>query len=575
MRADNRRVAGHNDGMETDAERWIVASMSIDLRTVAVDLTPVLPGGENGGAKIVILELLRALAVLAPRCRFVLLTQAASHAELAELDAPNVERRLVLGQPAPPPRQRLVSRIARRVLPLLPGRVRTIVARVGYRLHRPMHDRPASRLLRDLGVDVLFCPFTAPTCAEPGIAVVSLVHDLQYRTYPQFFTPDDVAHRDRTFVAACRAATLLVAISDYTRGAILRHGDVEPSRVRTIHHRLALRGRAPDSARGAALLQRLGLRRERYFVYPANFWKHKNHEMLFTAFAVSAQRGLPADVRLVCTGAPGPRQEFLQRAAGAMNLDERIVFAGYLPGEELAALVGNSLGMVFPSLYEGFGLPVLEAMAAGVPVACSNRTALPEIAGDAAILFDPRLVDEVAAAMVALAIDPRRRAYLVRSGRERAAEFSDLGRMAQDYLDAFGDALRGRQRRDAIDGVHADGWAGSRVVIEALDVGCTPVAELDVEAPGWLPVRTLTLAIEGGTEAAPRRLELARGERATVSLALAPQPGRLVITITPVYAPALLGISVDEREIALRVHRCTLRSGDGSGDVTLMPETAA
>ncbi len=189
------------------------------------------------------------------------------------------------------------------------------------------------------------------------------------------------------------------------------------------------------------MLARLGLARGRYLIYPANFWKHKNHEMLLTAFGMAARGGLPEDIRLVCTGAPGARRDFLVQAADAMGLGTRIVFPGYVPTEALGALLGNSAGMVFPSLYEGFGMPVIEAMTAGVAVACSNATSLPEIATGAALLFDPRVPAQIATAMLELVNDPARRAGLVAAGLERAAEFSDAGRMAEEYRDAFRQAM--------------------------------------------------------------------------------------------------------------------------------------
>ena len=418
--------------------------MMRDPRIVAVDLTPVLPGGENGGAKVFVLELLRGLAAQAPRTRFVLLTRVETHEELAALDRANVGRRLVLGHagqpPGQPPRPGFIDRASRRLARYLPGRIRSLAARVAYRLARHRRRAEAMSLLRGIGADLLFCPFTAPTYAEPGVPVVSVVHDLQYLSYPQFFEAADIGHRDQVFRSACQEATLLVAISDYARDSVIRQGALAPERVRTVHHRLGNRfGVGPGAHE--PVLARLGLQRGRYLIYPANFWKHKNHEMLLTAFGMAARGGLPDDIGLVCTGAPGARREFLVQAAAAMGLGARIVFPGYVATAELGALLGNSAGMVFPSLYEGFGMPVIEAMTAGVAVACSNATSLPEIATGAAILFDPRLPGQIAAAMLELVNDPGRRADLVSAGRVRAVEFSDGERMAAEYLDVFRQAM--------------------------------------------------------------------------------------------------------------------------------------
>ncbi|MFZ3042146.1 MAG: glycosyltransferase family 1 protein, partial [Thiobacillus sp.] len=156
-------------------------------------------------------------------------------------------------------------------------------------------------------------------------------------------------------------------------------------------------------------------------IYPANFWKHKNHEMLLTAFGMACHDGLAADIKLVCTGAPGARQEWLVSAARAMNLGERVLFPGYLPETELAALMAQCRGVVFPSLYEGFGLPVIEAMAAGVPVACGNTTSLPEVAAGAAIMCDPRVPTQIAEAILTLVEDDTTRIQLIKAGLKPTA----------------------------------------------------------------------------------------------------------------------------------------------------------
>jgi glycosyltransferase involved in cell wall biosynthesis len=407
--------------------------------TIVVDLTPVLPGGENGGAKIFVLELLSQLAELAPQTRFILLTQHASHEELAFLDRPNMQRQMVIGATATQSMRPRLVRLASRVLPHLPGRARRMASRVGYRINLAM-KRSSPTLLRDLGADLLYCPFTAPVYAEPGVPVICTIHDLQYKTYPEFFSPEDVAHRDRTFVDACNRATMLAAVSNYSRDSAIRHGGVEPNRIQTIYLRAAQR--VLDGCDDPApVLSRLGLTAGRYLIYPANFWRHKNHEMLFTAFGMAAANGLADDIKLVCTGAPGTRQAWLEQAAAAMNLGERIVFPGFIPSREFGTLMTHSNAVIFPSLYEGFGLPVIESMAAGVPVACSNATSLPEVAADAALLFDPRVPLQIAASMIDITSDKSLRTKLVQAGRLRAAEFTDSRRMALEYLNLFQHAM--------------------------------------------------------------------------------------------------------------------------------------
>ncbi|WP_233862468.1 glycosyltransferase family 4 protein [Paraburkholderia adhaesiva] len=406
-------------------------------RSVAVDLTPVLPGGDNGGAKIFVLELLRYLADIAPATQFILLTHAATHDELASLDRRNMKRRMIVGSADAPASRLRFAALATRVAPQIPARLIKLVSRLGYRANAALKRRGSNRLLRDLEVDLLFCPFTAPTYFERGIATVCTIYDLQFKTYPDFFTPADVAHRDQVFVDACARSTVLAAISDYSRQSAIRHGHLQPSRIRTIHLRIARRF-ASRTAPNLHVLDRLDLSSKRYLVYPANFWKHKNHEMLITAFGMACSTGkLGHDIKLVCTGAPGPRQEWLIAAARAMNLEERVLFPGYIPDGELGGLLAESSGVIFPSLYEGFGLPVIEAMAAGIPVACSNTTSLPEVAGDATLLFDPRVPGQISDAIVSLVNDEPLRARLIEAGARRVDEFSDTELMANQYWELF------------------------------------------------------------------------------------------------------------------------------------------
>jgi glycosyltransferase involved in cell wall biosynthesis len=210
---------------------------------------------------------------------------------------------------------------------------------------------------------------------------------------------------------------------------------------------------SPEAVRREDVVNKLRLVSQQYIVYPANFWKHKNHEMLLTAFGLACRSGLPTNLKLVCTGAPGERQRWLISAARAMNLGDRVHFPGYLSDSEFFALMGCSRGVIFPSLYEGFGLPVVEAMAAGVPVACSNRTSLPEVAANSALLFDPRRPADIAQSIVSIAENHGVRTRLVEAGRKHAAEFLDSGRMAKEHWDVFHHASAKRRRRGPLIGL--------------------------------------------------------------------------------------------------------------------------
>jgi len=139
---------------------------------------------------------------------------------------------------------------------------------------------------------------------------------------------------------------------------------------------------------------------------------------------------------LVLTGIRQFSHEDVLRAVSRLGLQGRVLHLGHIPMNDLAVLLKKARGMVFPSLFEGFGLPVLEAMAAGCPVACSDRAALPEVAGQAALYFDPTEVDAIAEAILVLWLDEGSRERLIRAGHKRAAQFS-WTKCAQETLRVY------------------------------------------------------------------------------------------------------------------------------------------
>lgn len=411
---------------------------------IAVDMTLIQPGGINGGAKVFLLELLGMLAEMQPETRFLLLTCQGSHEELAMLDRANVYRIMVHGDPATVTDSRNRYEMAMQAamkreawaIRTAKGWKRSIDKRIGRR--KASSPAPPS-LLRGLGADLLYSPFAALDLAEPGIPAVCTFYDLQHMTYPGFFTPEEVTNRDRLFYGACRKATAIAAISEYSRQSAIEHGAIDPDMVRTIPIRLAHRV-SPDEKCDDEIFKLLNIKQDEYLVFPANFWEHKNHELLLRAFRSAGETGLSPEVKLVCTGAPCERRDRMIALASSMGLAERVIFPGYVTNRELAMIVSHARAMVFPSLYEGFGMPVIEAMAEGVPVACSNTRALPEVAGDAAILFDPTDESAIAQAIITICSDEELRASLVNKGLARAHEFSDRERMAREYWELFEEA---------------------------------------------------------------------------------------------------------------------------------------
>lgn len=570
LNAERKKLEARLLGAGTRRRAASEIGMSKILSTIAVDLTPVLPGGENGGAKLFVIDLLERLAEMMPRTRFLLLTQASSHEELAHMDRANMQRMLVVGPMVATALKPRMTRLASRLLPHLPSRVRLMLGNVGYRLNTALKRNSSSTLLRSVGADLLFCPFTAPTYFEPGIPTVCTIYDLQYKTYPEFFSPEEVAHRDGVFHDACKRAAILCAISEYSRQSALKHSNLDPARIRTIHLRMAQRI-APRECTDCTAIQRLGLEPERYLVFPANFWRHKNHEMLLTAFGMARRDGLEASIKLVCTGAPGARQTWLASAARAMGLGEQVLFPGYLPTQELAALISNARGVVFPSLYEGFGLPVIEAMAAGVPVACSNNTALAEVAADAAILFDPRLPSQIVRALLSLTQDAELRDRLIASGWQRAAAFADSAQMAREYWEVFESAIADENLEYALRGAYADGWTGPHLEVQVAPSARPSELQLEVAAPDWVPYSRVTLRANARGSTRTKKFKVRRGSSTICKLPLGSSGGHIEIDISPTFIPSHSGHGDDARELSVMLRRCGIVIAQGER-VELFPQ---
>jgi glycosyltransferase involved in cell wall biosynthesis len=537
--------------------------MQKDIGTIAVDLTPVLPGGENGGAKIFVIELLKCLARISPTTQFVLLTEYSSHDELEILDCDNMRRMIVRNKVNIRNIHSYIKKSALIIASYLPEKLRIFAERIGYRIVGKLkRSRTSKTLLHDIGADLLFCPFTAPTYYETGIPTVCTIYDLQFKEYPEFFTSEEVRSRELSFKAACSSAAVLAAISNFSRDTAIAYGEIDPCQVRTIYLRLAQRITHGDNS-NKEILEKLGICAQRYLVYPANFWKHKNHEMLLTAFGIACNHGLPKDTILACPGHPCERREWLKRATKAMNLKDRVIFPGYLKDNEMATLIENCRGMVFPSLYEGFGIPVIEAMAAGVPVACSNTTSLPEIAEDAAIFFDPCVPLQISEAIIAIVNDEVLRKKLIQHGKTRYIDFSDVTLMAKEYWELFQYAVTMKNCTNMLSGIYVDGWAGKRLSIQVEPSETMQTLEFELSAPDWLPQRTVRVEMIKNGNHKDSLLELRRGKNAKISLPLGSIGGYFEMSITPTFIPVISGHGDDNRELSVIIKRCSIKRSNG------------
>jgi glycosyltransferase involved in cell wall biosynthesis len=223
---------------------------------------------------------------------------------------------------------------------------------------------------------------------------------------------------------AVRRARHVIAVSSHTRDDLVAMLGADPEHIRVV-----LQGADPRFA-----VPRPRARTDRYVLYAGQWKRYKNVETLLEAFA-----RLPADVKLVLAGRVDPRAVHVPAAVQRLGLAERVELPGYLPEDDLVALFQGASLFAFPSRYEGFGLPPLEAMAAGVPVVCANAASLPEVVGDAALLLAPDDVAGWAHAMQAVLDDAALRARLVAAGRARVEQF-DWAETARRTLAVYREA---------------------------------------------------------------------------------------------------------------------------------------
>ena len=293
---------------------------------------------------------------------------------------------------------------------------RKVLAGLDYR-PVPLSGHPAApldawRLARALGNltanDLFFSPgYNTPLfCASPFVFTIC---DLCHIYCPEISSPLIRLYYATVMKRACRRATSILTISEFTRAQIVEWAGVSPDKVCNV-------GCGVDASFGPEG-DFYGLPFP-YFLSVSNRKRHKNEVRVVEAFA---NAGLDADMHLVFTGNPTAE---LADCVERHRVSPRVHFTGMVPEEKLPSLYRGAEALVFPSLYEGFGLPLLEAMACGIPVITANTTALPEVAGGAALLVDPTSVEQIAEAMERIVTDGSLRLQLRDKGIARAAQFS-------------------------------------------------------------------------------------------------------------------------------------------------------
>lgn len=296
------------------------------------------------------------------------------------------------------------------------------------------------RVRRDCA-SLLHVQYTGPL-ACPSPLVVS-VHDVSFEEHPEFFPAVRAAQLRHTVPLTVRRAARVLTCSEFSRRRIAAAYGLNPDDIVVAPNAAApeFRPISREAAR-AAVAQRFGIP-HRFLLSVGNLQPRKNQIGLIRAFASMVQAHPELPHRLVIAGQETWFAGRVKDAAAASGVSGRIHFIGFVSDEDLLQLYNACDLFVFPSYYEGFGIPVLEAMACGRAVVCSSASALPEVADGAAILFDPHSTAEMARAMVDVLVEPELRARMERMGVQRAARFSWLD-SARRTLDVYQEVAQSR-----------------------------------------------------------------------------------------------------------------------------------
>jgi glycosyltransferase involved in cell wall biosynthesis len=416
----------------------------------------IIPGGGSGGVEQAVLGLIHALGRLRDgKEEYVVIVHPRAPDWLTLHLGPN--QRVVVH---PYQFRDRIRSGAQRLGSILPP-VRPVL-QAARRLARPLFRRALDEtpgpiasdgFIESLGVDVAHFPYQSMVLSS--VPSIFNPWDLQHLHYPEFFSPQDLARREATYPAYCRHATAIAVASQWTKNDVIRQYDIDPEKVYVIPFAASTDIYEPISTENLRRVQDAHRLPQAFAFYPAQTWAHKNHIRLLEALALLRDRHR-LRVHLVCTGALNDFWPTISQRIGELGLADQVRFLGFVPQADLHALYRLAQFVVVPSLFEGWGFPLIEAFREGAPVASSAATSLAEYAGDAALLFDPTSVERIAEALRRVATDSGLCNTLRQRGRERVEMFS-WERTAKAYR-ALYRKVAGRRLSEEDEWLLSHGW---------------------------------------------------------------------------------------------------------------------
>lgn len=374
------------------AQRTAANQVEFDQRpaTIWVDLLRMEPRGANGGIKPLVYQLLREIGRRDDAAMvFVVLAQESLREELDFLHAEDV----------------IALKTAGAWQVIQGGTTKGLTL---------------EQLSEQFTPEALYSPFGTSVFAREGLPQVALLVDALHRDLPSALPIEEVNFREDNFKRVIAEADWLQTLAEHGTERLGHHFGVHPTRC--FHTYAAVQDRLSTAEVSPTRPARLPSRP--FFFYPANFWPHKNHEVLLAAYGIYLSEVGESAWPLLLTGHPDDRMELLKTQRDALGLQENVDFAGHLPDDAFKAVWQFAGALVFPSLHEGFGIPVVEAFAAGLPVIASRCSVMPEVGGEACAWIDPRDPRDLAETLAKIAARDDWRDELVQKGHQRLERFS-------------------------------------------------------------------------------------------------------------------------------------------------------
>lgn len=400
---------------------------------IGINLLPLWPG-KIGGMETYVLNLLDNLAEIDTTNQYYLLTGSWNHDALKVKNS-NFKKVLV--------EKDISYYTPRESKTFKKSLIRNGATRYLYRIWRRYKDNKLAPILKEISPDVWFCPLVSLDPRYLTIPSVITIPDIQHEYYPQFFSEQELFNREVNWKNSCYEATKILTISRFSKKCLVEKYGIPQSKVKVTLLAVGKEFFVDRHIRCSLNSSTIELP-DNYIYYPANTWPHKNHRMLLKGFSIFKKNN-KMPLKLVLSGVNNNHEE-LAYLIKKLDLTDEVVFLDYVDRKDVPFLYRKALFMIFPSLYEGFGMPLLEAMASECPITASDIDCIREIADDAVLYFNPKDCAKIANAINILVNDEKLRKKLIEAGQKRVKNFS-WAKTAEKTIKVFEEIGKSRKTK--------------------------------------------------------------------------------------------------------------------------------